>query len=174
MKTVMIEIEDKVDRLLFVLDRDIRHITENLSILNKLRGLVVRRDDVSLHKLLESIQSESGSYKENELERQSLRENLAAALGGHNPEQMTLSKLEAWLSGERKGEVKRRRIKLQTLAEELKKEYLSTTMLLSDCARFNSILLSGILGFGQAEAITYSPGGSAERQTSSAFVNLQF
>ena len=173
MKTVMIEIEDKVDRLLFVLDRDIRHITENLSRLNELRGLVVRRDDVSLHKLLESIRSESGSYKENELKRQSLREELAAALE-HNPEQMTLSKLEAWLSGERKGEVKRRRIKLQTLAEELKKEYLSTTMLLSDCARFNSILLSGILRFGQAEAITYSPGGSAERQTDSAFVNLQF
>ena len=173
MKTATIEIEDKVDQLFLVLDRDIQHIRENLSRLNELRGLVVKRDDASLHKLLESIQSESNSYKENELKRQSLREELATALDC-SLEQMTLSRLEAELSGEKKTEVTRRRIKLQTLAEKLKKEHLSTTMLLSDCARFNSMLLTSVLELGQAGTGTYSPRGFAERQTNSAFVNLQF
>jgi hypothetical protein len=86
---------------------------------------------------------------------------------------MTLSRLEAELSGEKKAEVIRRKIKLQTLAEELKKEHLSTTMLLSDCARFNSMLLTSVLELGQVGTITYGPRGSAERQINSAFVNLQ-
>ncbi|MHC4114594.1 MAG: hypothetical protein ACYSSL_04650 [Planctomycetota bacterium] len=173
MKTATTEIEDKVDQLLIVLDKDIQHIVENLSRLNDLRGLVVKRDDVSLYKLLESIKSESNSYKENELKRQSLREELAIA-SNCSLKQMTLSRLEAELSGEKKAEVAERKTKLQTLAEKLKKELLSTTMLLSDCARFNSMLLKSVFEFGQAGTITYSPKGSAERQTNSAFVNLQF
>ncbi len=74
MKTAAIEIENKVDELLTVLDRDIRYIRENLSRLNELRSLVVKRDDASLRKLLGSIQSESNSYKDNELKRHLLRE----------------------------------------------------------------------------------------------------
>jgi hypothetical protein len=70
--------------------------------------------------------------------------------------------------------VAERRKKLQTLVEKLKKEYLSTTMLLSECARFNSVLLKSVLELGQAEMITYSSGGFAERQTDSAFMNLRF
>ena len=173
MKTATIEIEDKVDQLLLVLDRDIQHIVENLSRLNDLRAFVVKRDDVSLHKLLESIKSESNNYKGNELKRQSLRKELATALDC-SLKQMTLSRLEAELSGEKKAEVAERRTKLQTLAEKLKKEHLSTTMLLSDCARFNSMLLTSVLELGQAATITYSRRGSAERQSNSAFVNLQF
>jgi len=173
MKTATIEIEDKVDQLLLIIDKDIQHIMENLSRLNGLRGMVVKRDDVSLRKLLESIQSKSNSYKENEFKRQSLREELATALDC-SLEQMTLSRLEAELSGEKKREVKWRRIKLQTLAEKLKKEHLSTTMLLSDCARFNSVLLKSVLEFGQTGTVTYNPKGFANRQARSAFVNLQF
>ena len=173
MKTATIEIEDKVNQLLTVLDRDIQHIMENLSKLNDLRGLVVKRDDISLHKLLERIKSESNSYKENELKRQSLREELAIA-ANCSLKQMTLSRLEAELSGEKKAEVAERRTKLQTLAEKLKKEHLSTTMLLSDCARFNSVLLKSVLEFGQAGTITYNPKGFTDRQANSAFVNLQF
>jgi len=173
MKHAMTKIENKIDQLLLVLDKDIQNITENLSRLNELRSLVVKRDEVSLHKLLESIKSESGSYKENELKRQSLREELAIA-SNCSLKQMTLSRLEAELSGEKKADVTERKMKLQTLAKKLKKEHLSTTMLLSDCARFNSVLLNSVLEFGQARTITYSPKGFASRQTNSAFVNLQF
>jgi len=100
MKTTTIEIEDKVDKLLVVLDSDIRHIRENLSRLNELRGLVIKRDDASLCKLLGTIQSESNSYKDNELKRRLLREELAT-VWDCGFEQITLSKLEAELSGEK-------------------------------------------------------------------------
>ncbi len=173
MKTATIEIESKVDQLFGVLDEDIRYIQGNLSRLNELRSLVVKRDDVSLRKLLESIQSDLNSYKDNELKRQLLRKELAIAFDC-GFEQMTLSRLEVELSGEQKAEVAERKSKLQTLAEKLKKEHLSTAMLLSDCGRFNSVLLKSILELGQAGTITYSPKGSAERQTNPAFVNLQF
>jgi hypothetical protein len=173
MKTAAIEIEDNVDRLFGVLDEDIRHIRGNLSRLNELRSLVVKRDDTSLRKLLESIQSDSNSYKDNELKRRLLLKELATAFDC-GFEQMTLSRLEVELSGEKKAEVAERKIKLQTLAEKLKKEHLSTAMLLSDCARFNSVLLKGILELGQGGTITYNPKGSAERQTNPTVVNLQF
>ena len=92
MKTATIEIESKVDQLFGVLDEDIRYIRENLSRLNELRSLVVKRDDTSLRKLLESIQSDSNSYKDNELKRRSLRKELATAFNC-GFEQMTLSRL---------------------------------------------------------------------------------
>jgi PAB1-binding protein PBP1 len=173
MKTAMNEIKDKVDRLLAILDEDIQHLQDNISTLNELRGFVIKRDDVSLQKLLENVQSESNSYKENELKRRLLREQLAAALGCSFA-QVTLSKLETALSGEKKTEIAQRKIKLQTLAGKLKIEHSSTVMLLSDCARFNSMLLKGILEVGQTGTITYSSRGSTERQINPALMNLQF
>lgn len=172
MKTAVIETEDKVDELLFVLDRDIQYIQDNLSRLNDLRCLVVRRDDVSLHKLLANIQTESSSYKTNELKRQLLREELAV-ISGCSLDQMTLSRLEADLSGEKKAEVAQRKTRLQTLTRKFKKEHSSTMSLLSDCARFNSMLVKSVLEFGRTGAITYSRKGYVERQDNTAFVNLQ-
>ena len=58
---------DKVDELLIILDKDAQHIQESLSRLNELRGLVIKRDDAALGKLLGSIQSESNSYRSQEL-----------------------------------------------------------------------------------------------------------
>jgi len=42
MKMVTIEIEDKVDELIAILDGDIRQMQESLSRLNELRGLLVK------------------------------------------------------------------------------------------------------------------------------------
>jgi len=173
MKTITNKTEDRVNQLLAVLDKDIQHILENLSRLNELRGLVVKRDDVSLQKLLGSIKSESNSYKENELKRLSLRKELAIA-SNCSLKQMTLSRLEAELSGEKQAEVAERKTTLQTLAVKLKKEHLSTTMLLADCARFNSVLLKSVLESVQTGTVTYTPKGFVKRQTGSAFVNLEF
>ena len=57
MSSPAIEIEDAVDKLLAVLDEDIRHIRKSLSRLDDLRHSVIKRDDASLHKLLEDAQS---------------------------------------------------------------------------------------------------------------------
>ncbi len=164
---------DKIGELLVVLDKDIEHIQETLSRLNELRSLVIKRDDVSLGKLLESIQAESDSYAANELKRQSIRKELAIAFGC-NLEQMTLSRLEDELPEERKAQVTRRKTKLRSLTKELKREHLSVALLLSECARFNNLLLKSVFDLGKTGMVYYNSNGSTKRQTDTAFVNLQF
>ena len=173
MKATAIAIEDKVDELLVFLDRDIQHIQESLLKLNELRRLVIKRDDAALGKLLESIQAEADSYRNHELNRQPIRKELANALGC-NVEQMTLSTLEASLPKGKKAQVTQRKAKLRSLIKELKKEHLSTALLLSECARLNKLLLKSIFDIGKTEVVYYDSNGATRRQTDTAFVNLQF
>ena len=173
MKATAIEIEDKVDELLAALDKDSRHIQESLLKLNELRSLVVKRDDAALGRLLESIQTESGSYRSHELKRESIRKDLADALGC-NLEQMTLSAIEASLPEEKKAQVTRMKAKLKSLITELKKEHLSTALLLSECTRFNNLLLKSIFDLGKSDVVYYNSNGATRRQTDTALVNLQF
>jgi hypothetical protein len=46
-------------------------------------------------------------------------------------------------------------------------------LLLSECARFNNMLLKGILGLGKTESIQYKSNGQTRRHIDTAFVNLQ-
>ena len=104
MKPTATEIKDKVDKLLTCLDKDSQHIQESLSQLNKLRSYVIKRDDSGLSKLLKTIQAETSSYRNHESKRQTIRKELANALG-FNTEQMTLSALEARLPKEKKDQI---------------------------------------------------------------------
>jgi hypothetical protein len=173
MSALTLEIEEIIDQLIVILDRDIRHLEDNIAILDQLRRLVVKQDNAALSQLLESIQSETKNYRENELKRQALRKELAVMFGC-SIEQTTLSRIEGHLAQEKRIEIVKRKSKLRTLAGLLKKEYLSTQMLLADCARFNRMLLKNIFEAGRPESITYSPRGAAQRQADMVFMNLQF
>lgn len=172
MKSAVIPIKDNIDKLLVCLDNDILHIEQNLSQLNELRTLIIKRDDAALVKLLENIQKMSEIYQENESNRLSIRKELADALG-YTCEQVTLSVLEAKLPETERCQITERKIKLKSLIEKLKKEHLSTTMLLSECARFNNIILKNIFNFGRTEIISYDSKGETKRQTETAFMNLK-
>jgi hypothetical protein len=172
MKATAIVIDDKVDELLAVLDRDVEHIQQSLLHLNELRSLVIKRDDAALGKLLESIQTGSDIYKSHELKRRKIRKELANALGC-SPRQVTLSTLEAALPDEKKAQITRIKTKLGPLVKELKKEHLSTALLLSECARFNGLLLRSIFDLGKIGAVTYNSNGATRRQTDAAFLNLK-
>lgn len=167
------EAEKKISELMAVLDNDIRNLEDNLSRLNDLRTFIVKRDHTSMEKMLDKIQSESGSYKENESKRKRLRGELAELMNCRF-EQLTLTKLAAELTGEQQIEAAYKKTKLKKLAEQLKREHLSTAVLLNNCARYNSLLLKSILELGHAKTLTYGPGGSTERLSSSAFMNMQF
>ena len=173
MKSTAIIIEDKVDELLACLDKDCQHIQESLSQLNKLRSLVIKRDDAGLGKLLKIIQAESDTYRSHESNRQTIRKELANALGC-NTEQVTLSALEASLPKVKISQVTKRKATLMSLIKELKQEYLSTSLLLSECARFNNLLLKSIFDLGKTGTVYYNSNGATKRQTDMAFVNLQF
>jgi len=172
MKATAAPIEDKVDKLLVCMNLDVQHIQESLQNLNEMRRLVLKRDEAALGKLLESIHGASESYRSHEFNRKSIRKELADTLGC-NAGQMTLSALESRLPEEQKNRVSEMKTKLRTLSSELKKEYVSTALLLSECARFNNLLLKGIFGPGKTESLHYKPNGRTKRHIDTAFVNLQ-
>ncbi len=172
MESMIVGMEDKVDELIGVLDEDIRHVRRALSRLDELRSLLVKRDQAGLGRLLETIRDESDNYSANESKRQSMRREFADALDC-GVSDMTLSRLEAVLPGEKRIQVAQRKAELRVLTEKLKKEHLKTTMLLSDCARFNSEMLRGIVELGRTGAITYSSDGAAKHQSDSAFMSFE-
>jgi hypothetical protein len=173
MKATITEIEGKVDELLAVLDKDILHIQDSLSQLNELRSLVIKRDDTALAKLLRSIRAEADSYAANESKRRSVRRELAGVFSC-SLEEMTLSRLETILPEQKKVQVSDKKASLRALIRQLKREHSSTAMLLSECARFNSLLLRTIFGVGKTGTVTYNPDGAARRQIDTTLVNLQF
>jgi len=173
MKPITFEIKNKVNDLLGVLDTDIKHIQESLSWLNELHGLIVKRDEKAMGELIESIQKESGSYVSNESKRNSMRKALAEALG-LEVKDMTLTRLEGVLEEDGRIKVSHRKEKLKTLVAKLQTEHLRTSMLLSDCSRFNSLLLKSILNLGNTEAVTYSSNGATKRHNENVLMNLQF
>lgn len=173
MRTQTLEIEEIADQLLVVLDRDIRHLEDTFTKLDQLRRLLVKRDNHALNQLLGNIQSQANEYRENESTRGILREKLALMFGCRI-EHVTLSRIENNLTQEKKTELVKRQNKLRTLTGLLKKEYRTTQLLLSDCARFNRMLLKTIFETGQSKTITYKPTGNTERQTDTVFMNVQF
>ena len=173
MKSTTVEIEEIVDELMACLDKDSQHIEESLSQLNQLRSFVIKRDDSSLCNLLKVIQTKTDSYRKNELKRQNIRKRLANALG-YNIKELTLSVLEENLPKKITTQITNKKARLKSLVKELKKEYLSTALLLSECARFNNLLLNNIFNIGKTGAVYYNSNGTTKQQTDMAFVNLQY
>jgi len=175
MKTTKAELElqSGVDELFAVLDRDIDHLEKNLSRLDQLRSFVVKQDQDSLGRLLDNIRVESKLQQHNDTQRQTIRKDLAFSLNC-SVEDVTLTRIAAYLSGEKKSELLQRKKRLNALAGLLKKEYLGTQLLLSDCQRFNRTLLKRIFEKGQSNNITYKSTGHSERQTDTVFMNLKF
>lgn len=172
MKTLTLESEDILDQFMGVLDMDIQQLEKNIAVLDQLRCLVVKQDNDGLSQLLNKIQSEVKGHHENGLKRLALRKELAFSYGC-DIEQLTLSRLETVLPGQKKLQVSQRKIKLQTLSARLKKEYENTQRLLSDCARFNRLLLKSIFNLGRSEATTYNAAGSTRRQMNAVFMDTR-
>ena len=172
MKATTIEIEEKVDALLACLDKEIQHLQTGLLQLDELRQSIIKRDDNALGRLLEKIQQDVENHRRLEQNRQSIRQELAAAFGC-GLKRMTLSALETMLPKERKDQVKQRKEKIRTFIEQFRKEHLSTAILLSECARFNKMLLKSIFNLSKAESLFYTSNGAAKRQTDVALINLQ-
>jgi len=167
-----IAIERKVDDLLACLDKDAQRLQDSLSQLTELRELVIKRDDAALGKLMETIQAGSDRYRTLESERQSIRTDLASALEC-DIANITLSALEKTLSKAKADQISRMQARLKSLVQDLRKEYLSTVLLLSECSRLNNMLLKSIFGMGGTGDVYYNANGVTRRQTGLTFVNLQ-
>ena len=173
MRTVAFEIEDKINEMVVCLDKDIEYIQKNLSNLDLLRTLVIKRDDAALYRLLENIQSEVENHKQHELQRQSIRKELAKYFSCTVGE-MTLSKLALSMTESERIRIVQQKEKLRALVRKLKIEHASTARLLTESARFNNMLLKSIFDIGNADMVYYSANGISKIQSESAFVNMKF
>ena len=166
------KVSNRIDELLAILDKDIQHIQESLSWLNELRSLVIKRNDTALSQLMQTIRTEADSYSATESKRQLIRKALADIFGC-SVKKVTLSMLQNVLPEEQKAQVEDRKTKLRTLIKELRKEHLSTAMLLSDCAKFNNQLLKALFELGDKGTTFYQPDGATKRRNDTTFVNMR-
>jgi hypothetical protein len=163
----------RVAALLGVLDEDIRHVEAALLRLDALRGLLIKRDDGALEKLLEEIHRQSETYAATECRRQELRRGLAADLGCTERD-LTVSELLTHLTGPDRTALAQRQTRLKVLIAQLKREHALTSLLISDCAKFNRSLLRVFFGPAGKAGTTYSPTGVAKHPTGTALLNMQF
>jgi hypothetical protein len=167
------ELTQKTEKLLGILELDIRHLELTIQNLNNLRSLVIKRDEKGLGLLLEAIQSQVQTYANNEQQRNRLRKEIAAIIGIQQ-ETMNLSVLKKHLSEPQLAmQVSNAQQKLTILTMGLKREYASTVMLLSDCARINAALLKCIFRRDRNNPACYNSAGEISRQTDAAFMSMR-
>jgi hypothetical protein len=167
-------IVELVEELLVVLDADAASLETTLEHLNNLRAAVIRRNETSLEQLLETIKSQKDDRDALENKRNNLRHILAEKIGCL-PEQVNLSRIMENLTPVMRQKLKQRQQTLMRLVEKLKTEYTATAILLSECSRFNRVLLDSIIGSRcNSNITTYNASGQMKRPNGSGFVAMQF
>lgn len=172
MNEQMVELSHKAEELLGVLERDIEHVERTSLHLDELRGFVIKRDEQGLGRLLEEIRIEAQEYSVNERRRCLIREEMAGLLG-FKPEELTLSVLKTRVAGPAKAAIAESQQKLKALVERLRREYVSTVALLSDCARINSLLSKIVFERGRTGLVCYDSTGLTARQGDAAFMSMR-
>lgn len=172
MNTEKIELDNMVEQFLVCIQEDIENIEQNLLMLNQLRSAVIKRDEKRLAVLLNSIGEQSGAHEYRQSKRHRIRVLLAEATGCQT-ENITLSKLTSFVNRDTAARLNECRRRLRDSALQMKKEYASTAMMLSECSRINSRLLNAIFQNKSNDVITYDSNGSAGKPSGSAFVNLK-
>jgi len=167
------ELAEKTEQLLVVLQEDLVCIERSIERLDELRAFVIKRDDSGLNRLLEQIRSQSQEYVQNQKLREQLREQIAATVDWPL-EQVRLGRLQQILPGRQSIKVAQMRERLMKMVARLRTEHAATTLLLSDLARFNGMMLNWILETGGVCGTTYDRRGETSRGRDTAFVNLQF
>jgi len=173
MSTNALDIERWVLELLIVLKQESEAMVLVETWLTQLWERVVERDESALEGLLREIQSKQGIMPQFEQRRQGIRLELAAVLGVPC-DQVTLTTLEAVLTGELQNQVSNMKDHLRSQARALRVQHQSTVLFLADCARFNRLLLNSIFQNRHKNVTTYSPRGHAQHRRSSDLVNMQF
>jgi hypothetical protein len=163
----------KTEELIAVLEADVRHIQESLLLLDQMRSLLVKHDETGLQQLLHQLREEADAYAQVESRRQRLRRQLAALLDCPVAE-MTLSRLAAALPPDLSQTVAHQRTAIRDLVDRLDREYRNTSLLLTDCVRFNRALFRAVFQPAKAESVVYGTAGTAKPSVTSHLMNVQF
>jgi len=166
-------LHNRVEDLLDVLNQDIQHIELSLVYLDTLRSMLIKRDEDGLSALLQRIRTETDTQVGLEIERQSIRQELAQLLD-LDFAALTLSRLASLLPEPLGQRVTCKRKRLRELVERLSREHRSTAWLLKDFQRFNQALFHAIFNNGKNKTLTYSANGLKQRQGHHNLMNMQF
>jgi hypothetical protein len=167
------ELEVQVKSLLAILNEEIGHLRTALLRLDRLRSLLIRRDDAGLENLLTDLTSEAEAYAANERARESLRRQIANQLRCDS-KKVTLTVLAQSVPEGQKNDVVACQTKLKSLIGQFKREHLLTSLLIADCARFNRALINAFLGQSGRGNTCYDAAGAVARPSGAALMNLHF
>lgn len=166
------QMEKDIVELLEVLDTDIVNIERDIKVLDELRKSLVTQNEQNMLRLLYVVRLSIQNRQSNEARRFRVRKRLADMLG-IAVEKLTLSKLHGYIEEPYQMALAEKKNVLSQIVERFKTEHEATVFLLSDSARFNSLLLRSLIGLSSTESITYKP-GKVSRTDSAAFVNMQY
>jgi hypothetical protein len=164
-------LEVKIETLLAVLDEESESMQIVLRQLDRLRTLLIKRDDEGLGQLLSDLAARSETRADIERRRQELRGELADELQC-DPAELTLSRLVHQAPQTQREAVMKRQKTLRLLVGRLKREHKLTSQLVADCARFNQSLLRVFFGQGGRGAVSYGANGAPVRRPDAALMSL--
>jgi hypothetical protein len=163
----------RVEDLLDVLSQDMQHIEQSLIYLDSLRSMLIKQDEAGLSALLQRIRTETDTHVGLEIERQSIRQELAELLD-LDFAALTLSRLASLLPEQLRQRVTYKRKRLREGVERLSREHLSTAWLLKDFQRFNQALFHAVFNNGKTKTLTYGANGLKQRQDHHNLMSIQF
>ncbi len=165
--------KDKLlEQLFSIIDNDIKHLRQNLHHLDELRVLVVKRDDQNLANLLEVIRNDVKTSDSNKKTRTLIIKQLSQALGCEN-EHITLNQLAQNLPPDSRTQLLEKKQQLKNLIARLKAEHVATVDLLTDCERFNRLLLNAVFKRSNGR-LTYNHTGASENNNNNKFVDMKY
>lgn len=173
MNVVDITINSLIEELSAILDADAEHIETTLGNLNDLRAGLIRRSEPGLEQLLETVRQRQDQREAVEAKRQKFR-HVAAKILGCRSDQVNLTRFMEHLPQKQQEDLMLRKTRLENLVSKLKTEYMATATLLSECSRFNRMLIESIIGNCCKGATTYNSSGQTQRHNGSGFVTMQF
>ena len=160
-----------VGELLTILDEDIQLLDLRRSQLEALSVAIVERDDARLEALLNEIQQMLELQAGVDLRLDRIRGALAGDLS-LPVQRVKLQALAGLLQGRDRAEIESRRRRIVELSERLRQQHLQTSVLLSECARVNRLLLEAL--FPQSKGVdTYGHDGPQRWWPDTGVVNAE-
>lgn len=160
-----------IDELKTFLDEQYVQIEETLKNLDELRSAVVRRDHDALEQLQAHIQQESSRKAQLEGQHRKIRLTLAQWLEC-TPEEITISRVCECLEHQERQSIQSRQQQLQALVRKLQDEHQATELMLRECARFNRVLLSRVIGTNN-QTRTYTVQGKEHWNVHQGLMNVK-
>lgn len=137
------EILQLTRELMELLQVELEHIDQCIADLDTLRALLIKHNLEGLNDMLQKIRARADRHSIIELNRERITTRLAD-LVGCDKNKLTIRHLAGLLPPVIGKDLLALRSRLKLSAEKLSREYRATTVLLSDCQRFNQALLSRI------------------------------